>query len=75
MVQGISDHYGVVLEVEWEEHYCRPQVEKLVQVYHKANVLGLQIFLRDKFAIWSSNGICVEEVLNNFKNIIFESIE
>jgi cell shape-determining protein MreC len=44
-------------------------------VYHKANVLGLQTFLRDRFAIWASNGRCVEVVWNNFKNIILESIE
>jgi hypothetical protein len=74
IVHGISDHCEVLLEVEWEENYCRPQVERLLPVYHKANVLGLQNFLRDKFAIWARNGRCVEEIWNNFKNIIFESI-
>jgi hypothetical protein len=44
-------------------------------VYLKANVLGLQNFLRNKCEIWASNGRCVEEVWNNFKNIIFQSIE
>jgi hypothetical protein len=63
------------LEEEWEANYCGPQVERLVPVYHKANVLGLQTFLRYKFAIWESNGRCVEEVWNNFKNIILKSIE
>jgi hypothetical protein len=62
IVQGISDHCGVLLEVEREESYCRPQVERLVPVYHKANVLGLQTFLRDKFAIRTSNDRCVEDV-------------
>jgi hypothetical protein len=56
-------------------NYCRPHVERLGPVYQKANVLGLLIFLRDKFAIWASNGRCVEEVWNNFKNIILESVE
>jgi hypothetical protein len=42
IVQGISDHCGVLLEIEWEEKYCRPQVERLFPVYHKANILGLQ---------------------------------
>jgi hypothetical protein len=74
IVQGIIDHCGVLLEVEWEENYCRPQVERLVPVYHKANILGLKTFLRDKFAIWVSIGRCVEEVWTNFKNIILESI-
>ncbi|PNF22005.1 hypothetical protein B7P43_G17606 [Cryptotermes secundus] len=75
ILQGISDHCRVLLEVEWEENYWRPQEERLVLVYHKANVVGLQTFLRDRFTIWASNGRCVEEVWNNFKNIILESIE
>jgi hypothetical protein len=75
IVQGISDHCGVLLEVEWEENYCRPHVERLVPVYHKANILGLQTILRNKFAIWASNVRCVEEVWTNFKIIILESIE
>jgi hypothetical protein len=41
----------------------------------KANVLGLQTFLRDRFAIWASNGRSAEDVWNNFKNIILEGIE
>jgi hypothetical protein len=44
-------------------------------VFHKGNVLGLQTFLHDRFAIWASNGRCVQEVWNNFKNIILKSIE
>jgi hypothetical protein len=51
------------------------KLERLVPVYHKANVLGLQTFLRDKFAIWARNGRCVEAVCNTFKNAILESIE
>jgi hypothetical protein len=74
IVQEINDHCGVLLEVEWEENYCQPQEERLVLVFHKATVIGLQP-LRDKFAIWASNGRCVEEVWNNLKNIILESIE
>jgi hypothetical protein len=61
--------------VEWEEKYCRPQLERLVPVYHKADVIGLQTFLRENFGMWASNGRCVEEVWNNFKNIIFQCME
>jgi hypothetical protein len=75
IVQRISDHCGVVLEIELEENYCQPQEERSVLVYNKANVLGLQNFLWDRFAIWASNARCVEVVWNNFKNIILESIE
>jgi hypothetical protein len=35
----------------------------------------LQIFLRDKFTFWASNGRNVEEIWNNLKNIVDESIE
>ena len=59
IVQGISDHYGVILEVEWEQCGCEPQVESVVPMYNKTDVLGLQTFLRDKFAVWASNGSCV----------------
>jgi hypothetical protein len=44
-------------------------------VYHKADVIGLQNFLRDNISIWASNGRCVEDVWNNFKKIIFQRIE
>ncbi|PNF31656.1 hypothetical protein B7P43_G17059 [Cryptotermes secundus] len=74
IVQGISDQCGVLLEVEWEEKYWRPQEERLVPVYHKANVVGLQTFLQDRFAIWASDGRCVEEN-DQRQNIILESIE
>jgi hypothetical protein len=67
VVQGISDHSGVLLEVEWEEKCVEPRSDRLVPVYHKTNILGLQTFLRNKFAKWASNGSCVEEIWTNFK--------
>ena len=69
-LQGISDHYGVILEVQWEENCCVPQVESLVPVYRKTEVLRLQTFLRDKFAVWASNGSCVEGIWNNFEQSV-----
>ena len=74
-VRGISDHHGVILEVEWEENCCVPQVEKLVLVYHKTDVFGLQTLLRDKFGVWASNGSGVEEIWNNFKDTVSKTIE
>jgi hypothetical protein len=65
----------VLLEVEWEEKYCRPIVERRVPVYQKANTMGLQTFHRDKFAIWAGNCGCVEDVWNNFKSIMLQGIE
>jgi hypothetical protein len=61
--------------VEWEGTHTEPQVERVVPVYNKTDVAGLQIFLRNKFTFWPSNGRKVEEILNNFKNIVDESIE
>jgi hypothetical protein len=59
-VQGINDHYGVTLEVELEDNFCEPQVERVVPVYNKTDVLGLQSFLRDKFVVCVNIGSCVE---------------
>jgi len=46
-----------------------------VPVYHKTDVLVFQTFLRDKFARWAGNGSCVEQIRENFKEMIFERIE
>jgi len=46
IVQGLSNHYGVLLEIEWSKICRAPQVEKLVPVYNKTEVLGLQTFTR-----------------------------
>ena len=67
--------YRVILEVEWEGNYCVPLVERLLPVYHKTDVSGLQTFLRENFATWASNGSCVEEIWRNFKGIVHESVE
>jgi len=65
----------VILEVELEDICTEPQVERVVPVYNKADVSGLQTFLRDKFAVWSNNRSNVEEIWNNFKTKVYESIE
>jgi len=74
-VQGVSDHLAVTLEVEWEDTCTESQVERVVPVYNKTDVSGLQNFLHDKFVVWASNGSNMEEIWNNFKNIVYESIE
>jgi hypothetical protein len=51
IAQGISDHYVVIVEVEWEENCCVLQVEWFVPVYQKTEVLGLRTLLQDKFGI------------------------
>jgi len=75
IVNGISDHCGVLLEVEWEENCGEPHVERLDLMYRQTNVLGLQNFIRDKLATLVSNCSCAEEIWNNFKEIVFESVK
>jgi len=50
-------------------------LERLVPLYHKTNVTGLQSFLRSKFTSWASNGSCMEEIWKRFKEVVFESID
>jgi hypothetical protein len=64
-----------MLEVEWAESGCEPQVGRVIPVYKKTDVLGLQNFFRDKFAVWASNSSCGDEIWNNFKNILYECTE
>jgi len=65
----------MILEVEWEEKCSEPHVKSIDPVYNKADVSGLQNFVRDKFVVWASNGRNVEEIWINFKNIVYEIIE
>jgi endonuclease/exonuclease/phosphatase family metal-dependent hydrolase len=71
----ISDHVGVLLEIEWDEIRRESKVERIVPAYHKTDVLGLQAFLREKFNLWAGNGSCVEEIWESYKDIIFEGIK
>jgi len=73
-LQGISECCGVLSEVEWGGNCHEHQVERLVPVYHKTNITGLQSFLRGKFTSWASNDSCVEEIRKHFKETVFESI-
>jgi hypothetical protein len=75
IVQVIGDLRAVVLEVKWKDICNKPQVQRLVPVYNKTDITGLKTFLRDKFVAWASNSKSVEEIWNNFKNIVYEGIE
>jgi len=74
-VQGISDHCGVLLDVEWAGKGFVTQEKRLIPAYHKTNVLGLQQFIRDKLPTWANNGSCVEDTWKNFKGILSGGIE
>jgi hypothetical protein len=45
-VPGISDHNGVLLQVEWYEKCREPQVERTVPMYHETDVLACRPFFR-----------------------------
>jgi len=75
IVQGINDHCGILIEVEWVGDCYKPEVEMIVPMYNKTDVFGLQIFLRDKLPVWASNSSSVEEIWNNYKIIVNESLE
>jgi hypothetical protein len=62
----------VSLEVEWDKICLELKVDRIVPVYHKTDVLGLQEFLPEKFKLWAGNDSCVEEIWKSYKDIIFE---
>ena len=55
--------------------HLKKKVERIVPVYHKTDVLGLQAFLRERFNLWAGNGSCVVEIWKIYKDIIFEGIK
>jgi len=57
----------VILEVEWEDKCSESQVDRVVPVYNKTDVSGLQTFLRDKFVVCAGNDSSVDEIWNYFK--------
>jgi hypothetical protein len=50
-VPGISGHNGVLLEAVGAKNRHRAQDERIVPLYPKTDVLGLQAFLREKYSI------------------------
>lgn len=72
--RGSSYHQRLILELEWEESCGVSQVQHLVPVNHKTDVLGFRILIRDKFGTWTSNGCSVKEIWSNSKgNTIHEN--
>ena len=63
------------MKVEWGDTCTGSQVERVVPVYNKTDVSGLQTVLRDKFVVWTNNGNNLQEIRNNFKNIVYQIIE
>jgi hypothetical protein len=61
-VQGIGDHCGVLLEVEFIGIGNVTHEKRLVHAYQKTNFVGLQNFFWDKLPTWSNIVICVEDI-------------
>ena len=57
ILTSISDHNGVLWEVEWDEICWEPKVERIVLVYHKTDVLGLQAFLWESLTYGLENAV------------------
>jgi len=75
ILPGISDYNGALLEVQWDEIFRESKVERIVLLYHQIYILGLQVVLRDEFNLRAGKGSWVQEIWENFKDIIFEAIK
>jgi DNA topoisomerase IB len=75
ILTGISDHSGILLEVEWDEICPETKVESLVPLYQKTDITGSQAFLRDEFNLWAGNGSCVEEIWKNIKDKMSKALK
>jgi hypothetical protein len=62
ILPGISVHNGVLLEVEWDEICREPKYERIVPVYQKTNVSGLQAFLQPVGWKWQLLGGHMEKL-------------
>ena len=62
IVQRISDHHEVLLEVDWKEKYTDSQPGRKIPIYNKTDILGLQTFLRGRFSWWASKESSVEQI-------------
>jgi len=51
------------------------KVERIVPLYQKTDVLGLQAFLREKFNLWAGNRSCLEDIWKGYKYKIIECIK
>jgi hypothetical protein len=61
--------------MKWEGNGFGTYEKRSVPTYHKTNVEGLQNFLRYKLQIWANNGSCMEDIWDNFKDIVPEGIK
>jgi hypothetical protein len=62
-LSGISEHNGVLLEVEWGEICRESKVERIVPVYHKTDVSGITdgsnyVVKRDKVSFQKCRDKC-----------------
>ena len=72
--QIISDQCGVLLEVERGENAASIS-GKISSCLPQNKRYGSTNFPQGNFASWASNGCCVKEIWNRFKEIVFERID
>ena len=74
-IQGISDREAVVANLEFKTRHFKRKNKQIIWKYHKADSLGYQSFLREKFSEWVKKGNSVNRIWDAFKEIIFEAVE
>jgi hypothetical protein len=73
LIEGISDHKGVILEVNINRKKNKDCSGKVSWLYSKTDKAGLSNFLHENYKHWASRGENVEEVWKNFKALVEES--
>jgi hypothetical protein len=75
VVSGISDHNGILIEVDWAEYCHEAQVGRDIPSYHKTDIADVQVVLREAFKLWAGSGSCIEEIWIGYKETLFVEIE
>jgi hypothetical protein len=60
VIQGVSDHQTVILEVKGRDMYSNPQEDRIIPIYNKTDSIGLKSFLREEYEGWAGKGKNIE---------------
>ncbi len=75
VVEGISDHKEVLLDLDGNISRKGITIGTKVRQYKKANIGGLQGFLREQYDRFLRTDGGMEEIWGVFKDIIFEALQ
>jgi hypothetical protein len=56
-----------------ERHVQHPREDRLIPIYKKADVIGLQTFLREEYGGWAGKGKNVE-IWENLNDVVYAII-